>query len=48
MALLGKYTDEEAEKEISDYDFHSDRVSVGVASSLMHDIYHQLDELVKL
>ena len=48
MALLGKYTDEEAEKEISDYDFHSDRVSVGVASNLMHDIYHQLDELVEL
>jgi hypothetical protein len=48
MALLGKYTSEEAEKEISDYNFHSDRVSVGVASRLKGDIYRQLDGLVKL
>ena len=48
MALLGNYTDEEAEKQIADHDFHSDRVSVGVASKLKQDIYYQLDEIVEL
>lgn len=48
MALIGSFTDEEAEKEISSYDFHFNRVRAGVAFTLITDLYRELDDIVQL